>query len=77
MPATKPLEGEEADVVSDFPNEQFRGIDDDVVVRSQFKADDFRLIRRAFIGYIRSGVAGSDESKCRASFKRALHREGK
>ena len=77
MLATKPLAGEEVDVVSDFLNEQFRETDDDMVVRSQFKADDLRLIRRAFIGYIRSGLAGSDESKCRALFKRALHGEGK
>ncbi|MGD2065155.1 MAG: hypothetical protein PVI95_01770 [Dehalococcoidia bacterium] len=77
MPATKPLAGEEVDVVGDFLNEQFRETDDGMVVRSQFKADDLRLIRRAFIGYIRSGAAGSDELKCRALFKRALHREGK
>ena len=77
MLATKPLAGEDVDVVSEFLNEQFRKIDDDMVVRSQFKADDLRLIRRAFIGYIRSGVAGSDESKCPALFKRMLHREEK
>ena len=77
MLATKPLAGEEVDVVGDFLNEQFREIDDDMVVRSQFKADDLRLVRRAFIGYIRSSVAGSDELKCRDLFKRALHREGK
>lgn len=58
-------------------NEQFREIDDDMVVRSQFKANDLRLLRRAFIGYIRSGVAGSDESKCRDLFKRMLRREGR
>ena len=71
------MEGEEVDAVRDFLNEQFREIDDDMVVRSQFKADDLRLIRRAFIGYIRSGVAGSDESKRRDLFKRRLRREGK
>lgn len=58
-------------------NEQFGEIDDDMVVRSQFKANDLRLLRRAFIGYIRSGVADSDESKCRDLFKRMLRREGK
>jgi hypothetical protein len=57
-------------------NEQFREIDDDMVVRSQFKANDLRLLRRAFIGYIRSGVAGSDESKCRDLFKRMLRKGG-
>ena len=71
------MEGEEVDAVSDFLNEQFREIDDDMVVRSQFKADDLRLIRRAFIGHIRSGVASSDESKCPDLFKRMLRREGK
>lgn len=58
-------------------NEEFRGINDDVVVTSKFKADDLRLLRRAFIGYIRSGVAGGDESKCRDLFNRMLRREGK
>ena len=58
-------------------NEEFREIDDDMVVRSQFKANDLRLLRRAFIGYIRRGDAGSDESKCRDLFKRMLRREGK
>ena len=71
------MEGEEVDVVSDFLNEEFREIDDAMVVRSKFKADDLRLLRRAFIGYIRSGVAGSDESKCRDLFKRMLRREEK
>jgi hypothetical protein len=71
------MEAEEVEVVSDFLNEQFREIDDDMVVHSQSKADDLRLIRRAFIGYIRSGVAGSDESMCRDLFKRMLCREGK
>jgi hypothetical protein len=73
----QPLAGEEVDVVNDFLNEQFREIDDDMVVRSQFKVNDFRILRRAFIGYIRSGVAGSDESKRRDLFKRMLRREGK
>jgi len=70
------VEGEE-DEVSDFIDGQFRGINEDMVVRSQFKADDLRLLRRAFIGYIRSGVAGSDESRCRDLFRRMLRREGK
>ncbi len=71
------MEGEEVDVVNDFLNEEFREINDDMVVRSKLKADDLRLLRRAFIGYIGSGVAGSDESKCRGLFKRMLRREGK
>jgi hypothetical protein len=71
------LAGEEVDVVNDFLNEEFREIDDDMVVRAQFKASDLKLLLRAFIGYIRSGVARSDESGCRDLFKRLLHREGK
>jgi hypothetical protein len=64
-------------VVDGFLNEEFHEIDNAMVVRSQFKANDLRLLRRAFIGYIRSGVAGSDESKCRDLLKRMLRREGK
>jgi hypothetical protein len=71
------LAGEEVDVVNDFLNEEFREIDDDMVVRSQFNANDLMLLRRVFIGYIRSGVARSDESECRDLFKRLLYREGK
>ena len=71
------VEGEEFDVVNDFLNEAFREIGEDMVVRPKFKAEDLRLLRRAFIGYIRSGVAGSDDSKCRDLFKRMLRREGK
>ncbi len=71
------MESEEVDVVNDFLNEEFREIDDGMLVRSKFKANDLKLLRRAFIGYIRSGVAGSDESKCRDLFKRMLRREGK
>ena len=71
------VEGEEVDVVNEFLNEEFREIDEDMVVRSQFKAEDLRLLRRAFIGYIKSGVAGSDESRCRELFRRMLRRERK
>lgn len=69
--------GEEVDVVNDSLNEEFRQIGEGMVVRPKFKAEDLRLLRRAFIGYIRSGVGGSDESKCRDLFKRMLRREGK
>ena len=41
-----------------------RKIRDDVVVHSRFKADDLRLLCRAFAGYAKSGYAGSDESRC-------------
>jgi hypothetical protein len=71
------LAGEEVDVVNDFLNEEFHEIDDDMVVQSQFKANDLTLVRRAFIGYIRSDVARSDESECRDLFKRLPHGERK
>jgi integrase len=69
------VEGEEVDVVNDFLDEQFREITEDMVVRSQFKASDLRLIRRAFIGYIRSGVDDGDEARCKDLFRRMLRRE--
>ena len=71
------VEGEEVDVVNDFLDEQFREITEDMVVRSQFKANDLRLIRRAFIGYIRSGVDDGDEVRCKDLFRRMLRREGR
>ena len=52
----------------------FREISDDVVVHSRLKAGDLRLVRRAFIGYIKSGAAGSDALGCRELFKRMLRR---
>ena len=67
--------GEEVDVVNDFLDEQFREISDDMVVRSRLKADDLRLIRRAFIGYIRSGIGDSDKLRCQDLFRRMLRRE--
>ena len=54
-----------------------RKIGENVVVHSRFKGDDLRLLRRASIGYIRSGVGGSDESRCRGLFRRMLRREGR
>jgi len=51
-----------------------RKIGDDVVVHSRFKADDLRLLCRAFAGYAKSGYAGSDVRACKKLFKRMLRK---
>lgn len=53
-----------------------RKIADDVVVHSRFKADDLRLLCRAFAGYAKSGYAGSDVRECKKLFKRMLRKAG-
>lgn len=63
-----------SDMVVDLLDEQFRDVSDDMVVHSRFKADDLRLIRRVFMSHIRSGLAGSDEGRCRELFKRMLRK---
>ncbi len=70
----EPVEAEAVDVVADFLNEEFRAIADDTVVHSRLKAEDLRLVRDAFIGYIRSGLAGGDEARCKTLFKRILRK---
>jgi len=67
-------EGEAVAGVVDLLDEQFREVRDDMLVHPVLKADDLRLIKRACIGYIRSGLAGSDESKCRVLFGRMLRK---
>jgi len=62
------------DGVVDLLAEQFREVRDDMMVHPLFKADDLRLIRRVFMGYIKSGMAGSDEAKCRVLFGRMLRK---
>jgi hypothetical protein len=51
-----------------------RKIGDDVVVHSRFKADDLRLLCRAFAGYGKSGYAGSDVGECKKLFKRMVRK---
>ena len=51
-----------------------RKIGDDVVVHSRFKADDLRLLCRAFAGNAKSGYAGSDIKACRRLFKRMVRK---
>lgn len=67
------IEGEVLNVV-DLVEDMFPEIKDGVEVRSVFKADDLRLIRRAFVGYVRSGSAGPDELKLRLLLKRMLRK---
>lgn len=67
------VEGEVAEVV-DLVDDMFPEIKDGVEVRSVFKTDDLKLIRRAFIGYVRSGSDGSDELKLRFLLKRMLRK---
>lgn len=52
---------ETVDVVVDLLEEEFPDIIDGVVVRSLHDTEELKLLRRAFIGYCRSGLAGSDE----------------
>jgi integrase len=74
--AVVPVEGEIVEVV-DLVDDMFPEIKDGVEVRSVFKTDDLRLIRRAFIGYVRSGHARSDELKLRLLLKRMLRKVGR
>ena len=53
---------------------EYMKIGDDVVVHSRFKADDLRLICRAFSGYAKGGYAGSDVKECKKLFKRMLRK---
>jgi len=71
--AVVPVEGEVVEVV-DLVDDMFQEIKDGFEVRSVFKVDDLRLIRRAFIGYVRSGCSGSDELKLRFLLKRMLRK---
>ncbi len=63
-----------SDEVTDYWNESFREPGDDVVVRSMFKSEDLKLLRLAFMAYIRSGSAGSNEVRCRELYKRMLRK---
>ena len=68
------VESKVSEGVLDLLDEQFREIRDDMVVHSRLKADDLRLIRKAFMGYIRSGDVGSDEASLRYLFRRMLRK---
>jgi len=52
----------------------FPDIGDGIEVRPLLKTDDLRLIRRAFIGYCMSGLAGADEVKAKDLMKRMLRK---
>lgn len=63
------------DVVDDFLDEQFPDIGDGVKVRSVFSSEELKLVRRAFIGYLRFGKKlGNDEPKLKALMKRMLRK---
>lgn len=62
------------DVVVDLLEEQFAEVDDGVEVRPLLKTEDLRLVRMAFIGFIRSGEAGSSEVAMRYLLKRMLRK---
>lgn len=68
-----PVEGDVVEVV-DLVDDMFPEIKDGVSVRSVFSTDDLRLLREAFVGYVRSGCAGSSELKLRYLLKRMLRR---
>jgi len=70
------LEGEIVvpDAVEDLLDEQFPEVADGVEVRPLLKTDDLRLVRLAFVGFIRSGSAGSSEVDMRFLLKRMLRK---
>jgi len=72
--ALVPVEVEVVEGVVDLLDEQFPEIEDGVEVRSLLKTEDLRLIRRAFLGYIRSGHAGCDEVSLKSMMKRMLRK---
>ena len=77
---TEGIEGEfsevekEDDVVDDLLKEQFPEIREGVGVRSLLKTNDLRLIRKAFMSYVRNGGDGSDGMALRSLMKRMLRK---
>jgi integrase len=70
----KEVEAEVSEGVLDLLDEQFPEISEGVEVRPLLKTEDLRLIRRVFMRDIRSGLAGSDELRCKELVKRVLRR---
>ena len=68
------VEAEVSEGVLDLLDEQFPEIEEGVKVRSAFGTEDLRVIRRAFLGYIRGGSAGSDEGTLRYLLRRMLRK---
>lgn len=68
------VEGEVVGDVVDLVEEMFPEIRDGVEVRSVFKTDELRLMRRAFVGYVRSGYANGDGAKLRFLLTRMLRK---
>ena len=67
-------EVESVDGVADLLAEQFPEIGEAVKVRPLLKTDDLRLMRKCFMRYIRSGLAGSEEVRYRELMKRILRK---
>ncbi|UCB43428.1 MAG: site-specific integrase [Dehalococcoidales bacterium] len=63
-------EGEFDDIFKEVIPEIGKGVS----IRPLLKEDDLKLIRRAFINYIRSGDAGSDEGCAKSLMRRMLRR---
>ncbi len=68
------VEDEIFEGVLDLLDEQFPEIREGIEVRSLLKTGDLRLIRRAFLGYIRSDMAGEDEGRARDLMRRMLRK---
>ena len=68
------VEDEVSEGVLDLLDEQFPEIREGVEVRSLLKTDDLRLMRRAFMGYIRSDMASEDEGRARDLMRRMLRK---
>jgi integrase len=67
-------EVESVEGIVDLLAEQFPEIGEDVKVRPLLKTDDLRLMRKCFMGYIKNGLAGSDEVRYRGLMKRILRK---
>lgn len=69
-----PVEGEAIEDVADLIDELFPEIKDGVEVRSIFKVEDLRLLRRIFVGYARYNEHEADVMKSRELMRRMLRK---
>jgi integrase len=65
----------EPEVIDDMLEEKFREVNGGVSVRPKLKVEDISIIRKAFIGYIRS-EGSMDEGRCRELYNRMLRKVG-
>lgn len=66
------VECEEVEGVVDLVDELFPEIGDGVAVRSVFKTEDLRLLRRIFMSYARYNEHNNDVMRCRELLRRML-----